>query len=70
MNKLQEIFSAPKFIGTFNKLPMSANVGDVCVVNNTTYIYGFGWNKINELSFKLESHNSRIENKTLILDVL
>lgn len=69
MNKLQETFFASKFIGTFSELPISANMGDICVVNSTTYIYGFGWNRIGELSFKLESHNSRIENETLILDI-
>jgi len=69
MNKLQKVFSKPKFIGTFNELPTSANTGDICVINSTTYIYGFGWHKINEVSFKLESHNSRIENETLILDI-
>lgn len=69
MNKLQKTFSPPKFIGIFNELPMSANTGDICVTNNTTYIYGLGWHKINELSFKLESHKSRIENETLILDI-
>ena len=68
MNKLAEIFNPTlTFIGTFDKLPSTANTGDICIVHNREYIYTIDWQ---EISFVMETESDmiRIENQTLIID--
>lgn len=66
MNKLHEIFSTGiSFIGSFAKLPETANLGDVCLVDSQTYIYVNTWQEIYDAQ---ESDIVHIENQTLIID--
>ena len=68
MNKLAKTFNTTStFIGTFDKLPSTANIGDICIVHNKEYIYAIDWQ---EISFVMETNSNtiRIENETLIFD--
>lgn len=68
MNKLAKTFKAtPTFIGAFDELPPTANIGDICIVHNKEYIYAIDWQ---EISFVIETKPDtiRIENETLIFD--
>ena len=58
-------------LGTFNELPTTGNVGDVCVVGGEIYIYGVGWQKVSISAYetiKVEFEDRiKIENGTLYL---
>lgn len=59
------------FIGSFEKLPETANLGDLCVIDGKEYIYTNTWQEIgmNYASWTTtESDIARIENQTLIID--
>jgi len=71
MNKLHEIFSTGiTFIGVFAKLPETSNLGDVCIVDNQTYIYINGWQEmVGDYAQEIEEPDIiHIENQTLIID--
>lgn len=59
-----------KFIGSFEKLPETANLGDLCIVNNEEYVYINTWQEmgIDYASWtNAESDIIQIENQTLII---
>ena len=67
MNKLEEIFRPTlHFIGSFDTLPSTANLGDVCMVDGTEYVYVVDWK---EISFPMErkSDTIKIKDQTLYL---
>ena len=55
------------FIGSFEKLPETANLGDVCVVNGQDYVYANTWQEIGAPGVAIESDIVQIENQTLII---
>lgn len=68
MNKLAETFNpTPTFIGILNELPSTANIGDICIVNNKEYIYALDWQEIS-FSMEIETDVLKIKNQTLIID--
>ena len=68
MNKLAKALDpTPTFIGILNKLPPTANIGDICIVNNKEYIYALDWREIS-FSMEIETDVLKIENQTLIID--
>lgn len=59
------------FIGSFEKLPETAYLGDVCVVNDQAYVYTKTWQEMGmnyTPEITIESDIVPIENQTLILD--
>ena len=68
MNKLAEIFQPQlHFIGSFNELPATANLGDICVVDNKEYVYGFDWQELATLAMSSTVTVSKITNQTLYI---
>ena len=59
------------FIGSFEKLPETANLGDLCVVNGQDYVYIDTWQEMDmdyDSWTTTESDIVHIENQTLIID--
>jgi len=55
------------FLGTFDELPTSAGVGDVCVYNNDIYIYtNSSWNTLG-IKIDVEKEISKVFNGTYLL---
>ena len=54
------------FIGSFEKLPETANLGDVCVIDGKSYVYIATWQELG--MYCIESDIVQIENQTLIID--
>ena len=68
MNKLAEIFKPTlSFIGSFDKLPPTANLGDVCVVDGKEYIYAVDWQELACITSTYDRDVVKIENETLYL---
>ena len=53
------------FIGSFEKLPETANFGDVCVIDGKSYVYINTWQEMG--MYCIESDIVQIENQTLII---
>lgn len=58
------------FIGSFEKLPETANLGDLCIVNGQEYVYANTWQEIgmNCVQEIEKADIVHIENQTLIID--
>ena len=59
------------FIGSFEKFPETAYLGDACVVNGQAYVYNNTWEEIGmycATESAIESDIVPIKNQTLILD--
>ena len=58
------------FIGSFEKLPETANLGDLCVVDGQEYVYVNTWQEIGmNCAQEIEQADIvHIENQTLIID--
>lgn len=56
------------FIGSFEKLPETANLGDLCAVDGKDYVYVNTWQEMGMDYASWESDTVRIENQTLIID--
>ena len=55
------------FIDSFEKLPETANLGDLCIVNGREYVYANTWQEMETDYASWESDIIHIENQTLII---